>query len=91
MTSTLCIRKTPTPTKDVLYFKLPVKQWIARQFYDHDGSLGGGTITVGQEHLGWFEGCLAAGRFDDAGERRDFEKVVEILRAGGTIDMWFEV
>lgn len=90
MSSTLCMRRTPKPPKDDWHFKVPIKSIIARKFYDHDGSLGGGTITVGPEHLEWFEGVLAAGRFD-AADGRDLEAVVNVLREGGTIDMWFEV
>ena len=90
MSSTLCIRKTPKPTKEQWHFKYPIKGLIARKFYDHDGSLGGGTITVGPEHLEWFEGVLAAGSFDKS-EAREFEEIVGVLRDGGTIDMWFDV
>lgn len=89
MSSTLMIRKTPTPDKDEWHFKLPVKIYIGRRFYDHDGSCGGGLITVNASELPWFEGVLAAANLD-ADDRRDFTKVVEILREGGTIDMWFE-
>ena len=88
MSSTLFIRKTPTP-KSNWGFKQPIKGFIGRRFYDHDGSLGGGIITVGSSHLAWFEGILAAAKLDKP-ERREFEKVVEVLRSGKTIDMWFE-
>ena len=53
-------------------------------------SLGGGLLTLGRSDLDWFEGILAAGNFDKA-DRADLEKVVQILRGGDTIDMWFEV
>lgn len=89
MSSTLCIRKTPKPDKNEWHFKLPIKGLIARRFYDHDGSLGGNLLTIGAEHLAWFEGILAAGKFAET-ERRDLEKIVEVLRDGDTIDMWFE-
>ena len=88
MSSTLCIQKTPIPCKEEWRFKLPVKGYIARKFYDHDGSCGGGKITIGPEHLEWFEGVLAAGNFDPQ-DRKDFEAVVSVLRDGKTIDMWF--
>lgn len=88
MSSTLVIRRTPTHKKD-WSFKLPIKGLIARKFYDHDGTCGGGMITVGQDHLEWFEGVLAAGNFEDK-DRKDLEAVVQILRDGDTIDMWFE-
>ncbi len=90
MSSTLCIRRTPKPDKNELHFKLPIKQFIGRRYYGHDGSCGGGLKTIGPEDLPWFEGILAAGSFQES-ERRDFEKVVQILRDGDTIDMWFEV
>lgn len=90
MTSTLCMRRTPKPSKTDWHFKLPIKGLIARKFYDHDGSLGGGMITVGPEYLEWFEGVLAAGSFDKS-EMRQLEAVVNVLREGDTIDMWFEV
>jgi hypothetical protein len=87
MSSTLVIRKTPKRTKAEWSFKLPVKALIARKFYDHDGSCGGGEITIGPEHLEWFEGVLAAGNFEPR-DRKDLESVVQILRDGDTIDMW---
>jgi len=92
MSSTLFIRKTPKPTKNEIAFKQPIKGIIAGRYYDHDGSLGGGKITVGPEDLPWFEGVLAARpRSADAKDWRDFERVVEMLRDGESIDMWFEV
>lgn len=89
MTSTLFIRKTPKPKKEPWAFKLPVKQYIARRFYDHDGSCGGGRVTVGPEELSWFEGILEAASLDPK-DRRDLEAVINVLREGETIDMWFE-
>lgn len=90
MSSTLCIRRTPKPEPDEWHFKLPLKGILARKFYDHDGSLGGGMITIGDEHLSWFEGLLAAGAFDKK-DKADLLAIVEHLRDGGSIDMWFEV
>lgn len=90
MSSTLCIRKTPKPPRsNEWHFKQPIKGVLARKFYDHDGSLGGGMLTVGPEHLEWFEGVLAAGNFESS-EKRELESVADVLRDGGTIDMWFE-
>jgi hypothetical protein len=90
MSSTLIIRKTPKPSKSgEMAFKQPLKGFIGRKFYGHDGSCGGGIITVGADHLEWFEGILAAGNFDKS-EREDLEKIVSLLREGETIDMWFE-
>lgn len=88
MSSTLIIRKTPKPNKKEWGFKHPVKGMIARRFYDHDGSLGGGRITVGPECLAWFEGLLAAFSGDKK-ERKDLDAIIQILRDGDTIDMWF--
>ena len=88
MTSTLCIRKTPSTTSN-WHFKLPIKGFIGRRFYDHDGSLSGSLITIGPVHLEWFEGVLVAADLEKS-ERRDFEKVVNVLRSGNTIDMWIE-
>ena len=88
MSSTLCIRRTPKPDENEWRFKLPIKGLIARKFYDHDGSLGGQQITVGPAYLGWFEGILAAGHFADT-ECRALEQIIEILREGDTIDLWF--
>jgi len=90
MSSTLCIRRTPKREASTFDFKLPIKGMVARRFFGHDGSLGGSTVTAGPDDLDWFEGILAAGQFD-ARDRRDLEKVVQILRDGDTIDMWFEV
>ena len=90
MTSTLCIRKTPVVAKQNNWsFKHPVKGWIGRRFYDHDGSLGGGMITIGPEYLEWFEGILLASNMQRS-DHKEFEKVVEVLRDGNTIDMWFD-
>ncbi len=90
MTSTLCVRKTPKPTKDEWHFKQPIKGILARRFYDHDGSLGGGMITIGGEHLEWLEGVQAAGSFD-ARDTIDLNAIIDVLRNGGSIDLWFEV
>jgi len=90
MSSTLFIRKTPVLPKEYWSFKLPLKAIIARKFYDHDGSCGGGMITVGGDSLDWFEGVLAAGRFEE-NDVIYLGEIIQILREGGTIDMWFEV
>lgn len=90
MSSTLCMRITPKPSNDEWHFKLPVKAIFARKFYDHDGSLGGGMLTLTVEHLEWLEGVLAAGQFDKK-HHDDLEAIAAVLRGGGTVDMWFEV
>jgi hypothetical protein len=84
------MRRTPRQTKEQWAFKLPVKGAFARRFYDHDGSLGGGMITIGADQLDWIDGLIAGGRFD-ASELRDLRQIADVLREGGTIDMWFEV
>ena len=90
MSSTLCIRKTPKPPEcEEWHFKHPLKAFIGRRFYDHDGSLGGGMITIGPEHLSWFEGILIAGKFEPD-DRRNLEHIVSILAEGDSIDVWFE-
>lgn len=84
------MRKTPIPVKaDEVNFKLPVKAWFGRKFYDHDGSCGGGLQTFGTEELPWIEGLLTAGNLDPR-DRKDLEKVAQYLRDGHTVDMWFE-
>ena len=88
MSSTLSIRKIPT-TKNWL-FKQPIKGFIGQRFYNHDGSLGGDIITIGPDHLAWFEGILVAAKLEKS-ERKNFERVVEVLRNGETIDIWFNV
>ena len=90
MTSTLCIRKTPVVTDNYWYFKQPIKGFIGRRYYGHDGSLGGSLIVVGPNQLAWFEGILLAANLDKS-EHEHFEAVVEILRSGDTIDMWFDI
>ncbi len=89
MTSTLCMRKTPKPSKDGWHFKVPIKSIFARRFYDHDGSLGGGMITIGATDLSWIEGVIAAGSFDKK-EISELHAICDHIREGGTIDMWFE-
>lgn len=93
MSSTLIMRKTPLPEKNSeVDFKLPVKGIIARRFYDHDGSLGGGIITINDSELPWFEGLLAGGITGaSAKDVSDLERMCNVLRDGGTVDMWFEV
>ena len=89
MTSTLIVRKTPQRVANELAaFKQPIKGAIAKKFYDHDGSCGGGTITVDSNDLGFFEGLLAM--CGDKSDRAGLEKIVAVLRDGDTIDMWFE-
>ena len=91
MSSTLCMRRTPKPPEaEQWHFKYPVKGWFARRFYDHDGSLGGGMHTIGPEQLDWIDGLLLGGRCDEQ-ERQNLAAVAEVLREGGTVDMWFEV
>jgi len=90
MSSTLCIRKTPVPEKEPWAFKLPLKAIIARKFYDHDGSCGGGMITVGGDSLDWFEGVAVAGKFNEY-DSNCLREIIQILREGGTVDMWFEI
>ncbi len=89
MSSTLYIQRTPKPSRDIKHFKLPIKAIIAKKYYEHDGSLGGGKITLNANELSWFEGILAAGNFDEK-ERNDLDFIIQILRDGETIDMWFE-
>ena len=91
MSSTLIMRKTPVPAKNSeVGFGLPVKGMIARKFYGHDGSLGGGMLTVGDDCTEWFEGLLAGLNYNGK-EAKDLERMVQVLRDGGTVDMWFEV
>ena len=90
MSSTLCMRKTPEPTKDEWHFKMPVKSVFARRFYDHDGSLGGGMITIGPDDLSWLEGVLGAGNFD-AKDTKHLREIRDHIHEGGSVDMWFEV
>lgn len=89
MSSTLVMSPVPKE-RDTVSFKLPVKAILARRYYDHDGSLGGGMVTVGPEDLGWFEGVLAGADRWSSAEVKDFGKMVEVLRAGGSVEMWFE-
>ncbi len=88
MSSTLCIRKTPITQN--WSFKQPIKGFIGRRYYNHDGSLGGDIITIGPGDLAWFEGILLAANLEKS-EHKNFERVVEVLRDGETIDMWFDV
>ena len=90
MTSTLCVRQTPTLDDHEFSFSQPVKGLIARKFYDHDGSLGGGLMTVGLEHLPWFEELLANGDFKED-DKTKLRLIIGAMRLGRTIDMWFEV
>lgn len=85
MSSTLYIRKIPKISCNEYVFKYPLKGYIARKFYEHDGSLSGEMITIGSEYLQWFEGLLAAYTEED---KDKLEEIVEILRNGDTIDIW---
>lgn len=88
MSSTLIIRRTPQRSEKEWAFKLPVKGWIASLCGGNEFLGGGQTFTAAD--LGWFEGVLAAGNFSTLEERRKFNEVVEVLREGGTIDVWLE-
>ena len=91
MSSTLCMRVTPKPLdKKTWHFKMPVKAIFARRFYDHDGTLGGGCLTITVNDLSWLEGVMDAGNFDSS-EMRDLKSIADALREGETVDMWFEV
>jgi len=90
MSSTLCMRITPKPDKDEWHFKQPVKAIFARKFYGHDGSCGGGVVTLTPDELPWLEGVLDAGTFDQK-DRKDLEAIARVLRSDNTVDMWFEV
>jgi hypothetical protein len=83
------MRITPKPTTADWRFKQPVKAIFARKFYDHDGSLGGGVVTLTLVDLPWLEGVLDAGTLDPR-YRADLEAIAMALRAGDTVDMWFE-
>ena len=84
MTSTLRVRKTPRPIEVEWLFEQPLNGIIARRFY-----LGGGSITLGEEDRGWFDGVLAA--FTGApDEKRKLEDLVLALREGHRIDIWFD-
>ncbi len=89
MSSTLHIRKTPTPSDAPVWdFKQPVKGWFGRRYYDHDGSLGGNLITIPPTDLPWLEGLLLAGNIE-YGDRQALERIAELLRGGDCIDIWF--
>lgn len=91
MSSTLCMRVAPKPTRRAQWqFKLPIKAAFARRYYDHDGSLGGGMITLTIADLAWIEGLIAGSKLADR-ETADLESIAEHLRDGDVIDMWFEV
>ena len=89
MTSTLCIRRTPAPDS-AWRVKQPLKGVIAKHLFDHDGSLGGSTITIGPEHREWFAGVLASGAFIGK-EAETLQFILKTLDEGGSLDLWFEV
>lgn len=90
MTSTLCARKTPRPTKDKWHFKQPVKGIFARRFYGHDGSLGGQLMTIGADDLSWLEEVIGAGGFSKK-DMKDLRAIRDYIHDGGTVDLWFIV
>lgn len=74
-------------------FKQPVKGFFARRYYDHDGSLCGGKITIGQDDLVFLNGIVdlvSVAASIDKRERCYLEEVIEIIKAGDTIDIWIE-
>ena len=89
MSSTLLVRRTPKAPEEWA-FKMPVKSAIARRYYEHDGSLGGEMITLTATELPWFEGLLAGSSFD-AEDTKSLKAIVQVLRDGDDIDLWFEV
>ena len=93
MTSTLFARKTPKRLAGFC-FKQPVKGFFARRYYGHDGSKCGGKITIGgQDDLVFLNGIVdlvSVAASIDKRERRYLEKMIEIIKAGDTIDIWIE-
>jgi hypothetical protein len=89
MSSTLYFRKTPKAPAEFGSFSQPLKGVFARRFYDHDGSLGGDLITLELRHLEWVCGVRDSG-VGDRGDRKTLDMIIEALKSGETVDMWFE-
>lgn len=91
MSSTLIARVNPLPTDEKeWHFGQQLKCVFARRFYDHDGSLGGGRMTLDDQHLDWMEGVRDGWGTDDDQLQRLCE-MIEQIKEGRTIDIWFEV
>ena len=90
MSSTLCFRRTPKSTDEFAHVKQPLKGIFARRYYDHDGSLGGGLMTLSETDLDWLRGVQAGFTSSDPSERKALDRIIEIIEAGDTVDMWFE-
>jgi len=92
VSSTLCFKKTPTDIKEIGHCKLPLKAIFARRYYDHDGSCGGGEITLTGNDLEWLRG-VRDGMNDgqDKDDVRLMAKIIQLIEGGDTVDMWFEV
>jgi len=90
MSSTLCFRKTPQPPKEFGCCRFPLKGVFAEAYYGHDGSLGGGVITIEIQDLAWIRGVRDGGGWGKD-DKRLLDTIVETLESGRTVDMWFEV
>lgn len=87
MSSTLVFQKTPKPDKEL------GQGIFGKCYYDHDGSCGGGVITIDASELEWLRGIadvMDAPRFDKD-DIRLISTIIKILEDGDTVDMWFEV
>jgi len=92
MTSTLVVIKTPKPRNIAeMVFKHPIKGCFGERYYGHDGSLSGDKLTIGTpEDLAWLQGLVSLSDKLDTSDKNDLAKMIEILKNGGTLDIWFD-
>jgi len=86
MSATLFITKTPKRIKDEIGFKIPLRDSIRDYF-----NVGSGRITIyrSDKTVAFFEGLLAA-QGSKSTDKRDLEKVIDMIEDRGSIDMWIE-
>jgi hypothetical protein len=90
MSSTLHFMKTPRPEEELGSCKVPLKSIFARKYYDHDGSCGGGLMTLGVVDLEWLKGVRDAGSIQ-GDQMRLLRDIITLIEEGETVDMWFSV
>ncbi len=93
MSSTLSARITPRYCNDYVIASCSLKGIFARKFYDHDGSLNGKLLTLGDEYLSWIEGLLSGLKLGGNSEKCDKEFLqflIDNIIENDSVDIWID-
>lgn len=64
------------------------KRAVSQRYYDHDGSLGGGTVTIASpEDVAFLEGLVAVGDKDVSSAA---QLLIDAIKKHGAVDIWLE-